>query len=213
MIKSKERINDYGEVFTSEKEVKAMLDLVKDETLRIDSRFLEPACGDGNFLIEVLRRKLEVVVKSSPRSQIDFERESFKAIASLYGIDILEDNVVLCRARMHELFENQYTMLYGIFSNKMFLESIRYVLKKNIIYGNALTLSEARNNKPIVFSEWCFESENKVKQKEYTLGSLLAYQSLNIKVVKADSIDDDSFPNPLKSYPCKHFKEIGDGRF
>ena len=77
MIKSKERIADFGEVFTPEKEVNAMLDLVENEIERIDSRFLEPACGDGNFLIQILRRKIYVVEKRYSKEQIDFERNVF----------------------------------------------------------------------------------------------------------------------------------------
>ena len=75
-VKSKKRVADHGEVFTAEREVNAMLDLVKQETERIDSRFLEPACGDGNFLTEVLKRKLIVVENRYRKSQLEFERYS-----------------------------------------------------------------------------------------------------------------------------------------
>ena len=98
-IKSKDRVANHGEVFTNIREVNAMLDLVKDETHRIDSRFLEPACGTGNFLIEVLRRKLEVVESRYKKSKIEFERYSILALSSIYGIDILEDNLKECKTR------------------------------------------------------------------------------------------------------------------
>ena len=87
-LKSKNRVADHGEVFTAEREVNAMLDLVKQETERIDSRFLEPACGTGNFLVEVLRRKLAVVDKNYKKSQLDYERYAVLAVSSLYGIDL-----------------------------------------------------------------------------------------------------------------------------
>ena len=103
-IKSKERVTEHGEVFTNEREVNAMLDLVKDETERIESRFLGPACGDGNFLIEILRRKLAVVKRQYGRSRSDYEKYSILALSSIYGVDIMEDNAAECRKR---LFRNQ----------------------------------------------------------------------------------------------------------
>ena len=110
-IKSKKRVADHGEVFTAEREVNAMLDLVKNETERIDSRFLEPACGDGNFLVEILRRKLEIVEKEhKPTGKIsgqryeDYERNAIKAIMSIYGVDLLQDNVIACRERLFNVF-------------------------------------------------------------------------------------------------------------
>ena len=99
-IKSKKRVEERGEVFTNEREVNAMLDMVKQETERIDSRFLEPACGDGNFLAEVLRRKLDVVGKRYGKSQLEYERYAFVAVSSVYGVDIMQDNVEECRERL-----------------------------------------------------------------------------------------------------------------
>src|SRR5271155_2392031 len=91
-VVSRKRVNDHGEVFTAKREVTAMLDLVKHETTRIDSRFLEPACGKGNFLTEILERKLRVVQSRYGNSQLDYERNAILAVSSIYGIDILEDN-------------------------------------------------------------------------------------------------------------------------
>lgn len=88
-----------------------MLDLVKQETERIDSRFLEPACGTGNFLNEILKRKLQVVEKRYKRSQIEFERYAVMAVSSIYGIDIQEDNVRACRQRLSGLFSEIYTKI------------------------------------------------------------------------------------------------------
>ena len=111
-VKSKKRVADHGEVFTSEREVNAMLDLVKQETERIDSRFLEPACGTGNFLVEILNRKLKIVKDRYKKSQIEFERNAIIAISSIYGVDILQDNAIECRDRLFEIFEVIYTRLY-----------------------------------------------------------------------------------------------------
>ena len=107
-VKSKKRVTDHGEVFTAEREVNAMLDLVKQETERIDSRFLEPACGDGNFLSEILRRKLTVVERNYKRNTHDYEKYSILALMSIYGVDIMLDNVIECRARLLEIWKEKY---------------------------------------------------------------------------------------------------------
>ena len=101
-IKSKTRVREKGEVFTNEREVNAMLDLVKQETERIDSKFLEPACGTGNFLIEIISRKLEVVKSRYKKSQWEYEKNALIAVMSIYGIDIMQDNVVECRKRLFD---------------------------------------------------------------------------------------------------------------
>src|SRR5574344_1391568 len=110
-IVSKKRVAEHGEVYTNEREVNAMLDLVKSETERIDSRFLEPACGDGNFLFEILSRKLVIVKKKYRRSAFDYERMSLLALGSIYGVDILEDNTVRCRQRLYDCWNEQYTAI------------------------------------------------------------------------------------------------------
>lgn len=108
-VKSRQRVADHGEVFTAEREVKAMCDLVKQETERIESRFLEPACGNGNFLAEVLTRKLAVVKSRYGKSPFDYERYSVLAMTSLYGVDILEDNAEECRQRLFDIWDKEYT--------------------------------------------------------------------------------------------------------
>ena len=110
-VKSKQRVADHGEVFTAEREVKAMCDLVADECLRIDSRFLEPACGDGNFLAEILTRKLSVVSKKYKKAAYDWERNSLLALGSLYGVDILFDNALACRDRLFDLWQKEYRLI------------------------------------------------------------------------------------------------------
>src|SRR5690606_25695783 len=111
-VKSKKRVTDHGEVFTNQREVNAMLDLVKHETERIDSRFLEPACGNGNFLAAALRRKLAVVDSRYSKSQVEWERYSVIAVSSIYGVDILEDNAQECRERLFKIFDERYTALF-----------------------------------------------------------------------------------------------------
>ena len=110
-VVSKKRVADHGEVYTSKREVNAMLDLVKNETERIESRFLEPACGTGNFLTEILDRKLAVVHSRYGKNQLEYERYALLAVSSLYGIDILEDNIKECQTRLFSSFEQRYTAL------------------------------------------------------------------------------------------------------
>ena len=152
-VKSRKRVADHGEVFTSEREVNAMLDLVKQETERIDSRFLEPACGTGNFLAEILNRKLKVVKKRYSKNKSDYEKYAVLAITSIYGVDILEDNVLECRNRMFSIFNDEYTKICKEDANDVCREAVRYILSRNILHGDALTMATLEGE-PIIFSEW-----------------------------------------------------------
>ena len=177
-IKSKERVAEHGEVFTNEREVKAMCDLVNDETQRIDSRFLEPACGDGNFLAEILDRKLAVVKKKYRRSVMDFEKNSLLAVSSLYGVDIMMDNVIACRERLFKIWDKQYKAVCKKECSEDMRDSIRFILSKNIVCGNALTLHEVDENgndteDPILFSEWGFVTGPQLARSEYTFDEIL----------------------------------------
>lgn len=149
-VKSKERVVNHGEVFTAQREVQAMCDLVKDETERIDSKFLEPACGEGNFLVEILERKLTVVKNRYKKSSFDYERYSVLAITSLYGIDILEDNVKECRKRLFEIWNKEYIKIVKDQASEDCREAVRFILAKNIICGDALTMKQNDGN-PIIF--------------------------------------------------------------
>ena len=171
-IKSKERVKDFGEVYTNEREVNAMLDLVKDESERIDSRFLEPAAGNGNFLIKILERKLETVCNHY-NNQSEYERYAFVAISSIYAIDILEDNVKECRTRLFNYLKEQYESLYEENYSYEFLDSIKYILEKNIIWGDTLTgLKISNPTEPIIFSEWTM-FDYCVKRKDFAMCDLL----------------------------------------
>lgn len=103
LVKSKQRVADHGEVCTPEWMVEAMLDLVKGEAERIDSRFLEPACGSGNFLVEVLRRKLAAVELKYGKSDFEKRHYALLAMMCIYGIELLGDNLAECRANMLEI--------------------------------------------------------------------------------------------------------------
>lgn len=160
-VKSRQRVADHGEVFTAEREVKAMCDLVKSETERIDSRFLEPACGDGNFLAEILRRKLAIVKQNyAPRrgSCHDYELYAVRSVMSLYGVELLHDNVLACRERLFRIFDEEYTSVCKQNASDEVRAVVRYVLEKNILQGDALALVQVDGDgqptdKPIIFAE------------------------------------------------------------
>lgn len=184
-VKSKQRVADHGEVFTADREVNAMLDLVKQETERVDSRFLEPACGDGNFVAEILRRKLVAAKRRAvpPRKKkplpLEFEKQSVMAVASIYGVDLLMDNVLACRERLYNIWNNEYENICQNEINEECRKAIRFILSKNIICGNALSLKTVDDKgkdteEPIIFSEWSFVTSTKIQRKDFRFDKLLA---------------------------------------
>ena len=180
-IKSKERVAQRGEVFTAEREVNAMLDLVEHECLRPDSRFLEPACGDGNFLSAILRRKLTELRRKYKKSARDYEKLAIVAIGSLYGVDIMNDNVLACRERLFRIWDEEYTAHCGADASDEAREAARFIIQRNIINGNALTLmcvdAEGNDTKaPIVFSEWTLISATQMQRSDYTMADLLLHR-------------------------------------
>lgn len=171
-VKSKQRVTDHGEVFTNECEVNAMLDMVDQETRRIDSRFLEPACGNGNFLAEVLRRKLAVVAKRYKKNPREYEKYMFVALASIYGVELLADNVKECRVRLAKIAKDTYSHDQKKDMPERFHEVIKFVLERNILNGDALTLKQT-SGEPIIFSEWSIAMEDKVKRCDFRLDEML----------------------------------------
>lgn len=210
-IKTKQRVVDHGEVFTSEREVNAMLDLVDQETQRIDSRFLEPACGTGNFLIEVLRRKLEVVEGRYRKSQLEYERNAIIAVGSLYGVDLLEDNVVDCRARLFDCFDEKYSALFKSECRDECRQSIAYVLRRNIIWGDALTMKRVDGSQDsIVFSDWSPVNGSMIKRRDYSLAHLLVYQPMDGPNLFSDLGDEAFIPKPVRDFPLTHYLRLPD---
>ena len=201
-IKSKDRVAAHGEVFTNPREVNAMLNLVKPETERLDSRFLEPACGDGNFLIEILRRKLaicETRVKSKQYTQLQYEHDAIWAISSIYGIELLADNAAACRERLLNYFKEQYQSLFKSKCKDNCIEAARYILSKNIIHGDALTYKRVdKPNEWIHISEWGFIGSDKVNRRDYEFSYLVGeYES--------DGLFSDL---PAETYAPVHFLKI-----
>lgn len=186
-VKSKQRVADHGEVFTAEREVNAMLDLVKQETERIDSTFLEPACGNGNFLAEILRRKL-AVVDQYKRFPADWEKYSVVAVMSIYGVDLLPDNVEECRERLYGIWEKAYKAVCKKECTEDCKAAVRFILQRNILCGDALTL-KAADGQPIIFSEWSMVGKATVKRRDFRLDVLMnehddpnAYEDNNMQL-------------------------------
>ena len=206
-IKSKERVADHGEVFTAEREVNAMLDLVKPETARVDSRFFEPACGDGNFLAEILRRKLAVVKSRYGRSPADYEQYAVIAVASIYGVDILQDNVAECRARLFSIFDKKYSAVCKSSANDATREAVKYILFRNILCGDALTL-KASGDTPIIFSEWSAVTGGLLKRRDFRLDQMLKSDKADVPLLAYDEKSKAWIPLPIKEFPPIHYRRI-----
>jgi 23S rRNA G2445 N2-methylase RlmL len=205
-VKSKERVTDFGEVNTSEREVNTMLDLVKQETERLDSRFLEPACGDGNFLIEVLNRKLEVLVKKYKKNQYEFERNSVVVVGSIYGVDILKDNAQSARNRLFNKFLEVYEKHFKEYLNGNLINSVKFIIDKNIIHGDALTLKQVDTDNPVTFCEWAVIN-NKLKRRDFTLSNLLACAPFEKRTLFSDEGEELNIPKPVKEYQLVNYDE------
>lgn len=215
-VKSRERVQDVGEVFTNEREVNAMLDMVKSETGRIDSRFLEPACGNGNFLAEVLRRKLAVVASRYRKSPTEYMRYAFVSVSSVYGVDIMADNVAECRERLYGIVEDEAKRAIRGAVDAAFLDSIRFLLSKNILCGDALTLKDA-NGAPITFAEWSVVTGDKVKRRDYRLSELLEGGEEQVSLFGDDGdridweYDEETkayIPSAIAEYPPVNYWEV-----
>ena len=209
--KSKDRVADFGEVFTAEREVNAMLDLVKQETERIDSRFLEPACGDGNFLAEVLKRKLNVVKSRYGKNPDDYERYSVIAITSIYGVELLEDNTIECRHRLFEVWNKEYSSVCGSLANDECRESVKFILKKNILNGDALSLKQS-NGEPIIFAEWSAVNGALLKRRDFRLDEMLEGHQEQLSIFMSEWEYDEEIkamiPKPIKEFPPTHYKKV-----
>ncbi|MFQ1049377.1 hypothetical protein ACIRXL_04645 [Avibacterium paragallinarum] len=201
-IVSKKRVADHGEVYTREQEVNAMLDLVKLQTQSLAATFLEPACGTGNFLIEILRRKLAVAAENyqikgkrgkhiAPPSQLSYERDLILAVSSIYGIELLKDNVQACRQRLFDFAATEYARLFPHSQKTACLEAIECLLHFNIVWGNALTMEveaprqtipleglvseedKERSKKAIIFYQWSFITDRKIKRVPFIYWGLV----------------------------------------
>jgi hypothetical protein len=205
-VKSKKRVSDHGEVFTNQREVNAMLDLVKLETERIDSRFLEPACGNGNFLAEVLKRKLHSVTSKYKKSQLEWEQYSVTAVSSIYGVDILEDNAKECRERLLDLYQEFYTKLFKDCDDSV-LQSVNYLLGRNILWGDALDFKNPVTRESIIFSEWSSVHGNMIQRRDYRF-KFLVEQTHQFSMFN-DQGEQAEIDEPVKSdYPLVRYNQL-----
>jgi len=227
-IKSKERVAEHGEVFTGEREVNAMLDLVKSETERIESRFLEPACGDGNFLAEILRRKLKVALKASKYKgklfTADYEKKAILALCSIYGVELLQDNTETCRERLFDIWNKEYTKRMKTEASDVARNVAKFVLRKNILCGDTLTMKKA-DGSPIIFAQWDLISGDNIKRRDFRLDELLeggkdAKPERSAQMTIDDLTPHSTFtydemtgtwmPDPIKEYPPTDYRRITD---
>jgi hypothetical protein len=162
LIKSKKRVADHGEVFTPPWLVNAMLNLVRGETERIDSRFLEPACGSGNFLVRVLQRKLCAVEIKFGKSEFEKRHYALLALMCIYGIELLADNIAECRANLLEIF----TDYLNIDESDDLYRAASCVVAGNLVHADALTM-RTHHDKPITFAEWGYLGKGKFQRRDF----------------------------------------------
>lgn len=202
--KSKQRVADHGEVFTPAWMVEAMLDLVKDETERIDSRFLEPACGSGNFLVKVLQRKLTAVELKYGKSAFERRHYALYAIMCIYGIELLSDNITECRATMLEILA-EYLNLEQ--SDDLYRAAL-YVLSQNLIFGDALKM-RTHDDKAITFAEWGYLGKGKFQRRDFRLDSLTLSSSFSAEDSLFSNLGRHELFTPSKTYPSMTISELG----
>ena len=246
-VKSRERVEKHGEVLTARREVDAMLDLVKAEASRIESRFLEPACGTGNFLIAILERKLDTLdrkvaqkekklkkaEKSTGWKNAVYDMDSLTAITSLYGIDILEDNVKETRERLRNYYVERYQRTIGFPPKQELLDAVECILECNILLGDAIhnskevTIPGVPGLDQIVFTEWGridedfkrrefryeFMSEDGTeKKKDEKPQQMLLFddepQPQQHDVLTTDDGREIYKPAPIREYPLTHFSKL-----
>lgn len=203
LVKSKQRVADHGEVFTPAWMVEAMLDLVKGETERIDSRFLEPACGSGNFLVRILSRKLAAVELKFGKS--DFERRHYALLAVMccYGIELLADNIAECRANMLEILADYL----GIEESDDLYRAASYVLSQNLVHGDALTM-RAHDGQPIVFAEWGYLGKGKFQRRDFRLDVLTQSAAWSKEGTLFAQLGKHEIFTPVKTYPPMTVREL-----
>ncbi len=203
LIKSRKRVADHGEVFTPAWLVDAMLDLVKDESERIDSRFLEPACGSGNFLVRVLQRKLAAVETRYGKS--DFERRHYALLAlmCIYGIELLADNIAECRANMLEILADYL----DIAESDHLYRAASCVLSRNLVHGDALTMLDSAGQ-PITFAEWGYLGKGKFQRRDFRFDVLTGSSAFSAEGSLFAHLGKHEIFMPTKTWPPMSISEL-----
>lgn len=203
LIKSRKRVVDHGEVFTPPWLVEKMLDLVKGETERIDSRFLEPACGSGNFLVPILQRKLAAVEARYGKMEFEKRHYALVALASLYGIELLADNIVECRANMLDVF----SQFLGLTEDDDIYRAASHFLSTNLIHGDALTMKDA-GGMPITVVEWSYIGKGRFNRRDFRLDVLTGTASMREERSLFAGLGNHEIFKPTKSYPPVTVREL-----
>lgn len=209
-LKSRQRARDHGEVYTHPREVKAMVDLVASQAENPEKTFLEPACGNGNFLAEILSRKLATVTQKHANAQSDWERTALIALGSLYGIELLPDNAAECHERLYQLFAEHYRAAFAHNLRPGCLDAARHILAHNILCADALSLKTAEGT-PIVFAQWQAVNGGKIKRRDYVYPDLLNKASERELPLFSDLGEAAYIPAPVREYPAVHFLELSHG--
>lgn len=196
LVKSKQRVADHGEVFTPAWLIEAMLDLVKDETERVDSRFLEPACGSGNFLVQILRRKLAAVELKFGKSEFEKRHFALLALMCLYGIELLADNIAECRANMLEILAEYL----NVDESDDLYRAASYVLSQNLIHGDALTM-RTEGDQPITFAEWGYLGKGKFQRRDFRFDVLTGSSAFSAEGSLFAHLGKHELFTPIRTYP------------
>jgi hypothetical protein len=202
-MKSKKRVADHGEVFTPAWLVESMLDLVTSESERIDSRFLEPACGSGNFLVAILRRKLAAVELKFGKSGFEKRHYALLALMCTYGIELLEDNIAECRANMLEILADY---LHLEEADELY-RAAAHVLSQNIVHGDALTM-RAGDGQPITFAEWGYLGKGKFQRRDFRLDVLTQSAAWSEEGTLFAQLGKHEIFTPVKTYPPMTILEL-----
>ena len=208
-IPNRQRVIDHGEVFTPPELVNDMLDLVAHECERIDSRFLEPACGNGNFLAEVLGRKLRTVDRNNPRDSGRWERDGILAVCSIYGIDLLPDNIAACRERLLGVLSEAHVARFKEPLRESAARAAAFILARNIVQGDALT-PLAADGAPIVFSEWSPINGTMLKRRDFKFAHLIDHAHVANTPLFSDLGEDVFVPEPVGERPPCHYLKVAD---
>jgi hypothetical protein len=203
LIKSKQRIADHGEVFTPAWMVEAMLDLVKGETERIDSRFLEPACGSGNFLARILQRKLAAVELKFGKSNFEKWHYALLALMCTYGIELLADNIAECRTNMLEILADYLNLK----ESEELYRAASYVLSQNLIHGDALTMRTS-DGQPITFAEWGYLGKGKFQRRDFRFDILTHSSVFGEQGTLFAHLGKHEIFTPAKTYPPVTVSEL-----
>lgn len=201
LVKSRKRVADHGEVFTSSWMVEDMLKLVEGESERIDSRFLEPACGSGNFLKVVLAKKLKTVESKYGKSEFERKHQALFALMCIYGIELLSDNIEECRQILLKIFAS----FLKIDEEDTWYHAARAVLKANILQGDALTLRTPGGDH-IEFPEWGYLGSGKYQRRDFRYDDLT--QRSSIQGTLFELFEEHQLFVPTKTYPKMSTEEL-----